>query len=69
MENEIRDFEVIEGNIKAVKCIGDFVGPNMWNLCVKNVKNNRGWYESVQWMHVGKIQKFFETVLPVYPEN
>jgi hypothetical protein len=69
MKNEIEYFEVIEGNIKAEKCTGDFGGPNMWNFCVKNVKNNRGWYESVQWMHVSKIQKFFETVLPVYEEK
>ena len=66
MKNGIEYFEVIEGNIKAEKCTGDFGGPNMWNLCVKT---NNGWYESVQWMHVSKIQKFFETVLPVYEEK
>jgi hypothetical protein len=69
MKNEIEYFEVIEGNLKAVKCIGEFPSPNMWNFCVKNVKNNRGWYESVQWMHVSKIQKFFDVVLPVYEEK
>jgi len=42
MKSGIEYFEVIEGNIKAEKCTGDFGGPNMWKLCIKNVKNNRG---------------------------
>ena len=66
MKSGIEYFEVVEGNIKAEKCTGDFGGPNMWNLCVKN---NRGWYKQVQWMDVSNIQEFFETVLPVYEET
>ena len=63
MNSGIKYFEVVEGNIKAEKCTGSFGGPNMWNLCVKN---NNGCYESVQWMDVNNIQKFFKTQLPVY---
>jgi hypothetical protein len=69
MKSGIEYFEVVEGNIKAEKCTGDFGGPNMWKLCIKNVKNNRGWYKQVQWMDVSNIQEFFETVLPVYEEK
>ena len=63
--NNIEYFEVIEGNIKAVKDTGDFGGPNMWNL---HVKNTDGWWQSVQWMGVYNIQRFFQTKLPVYKE-
>jgi hypothetical protein len=63
MKSRIEYFEVIEGNIKAEKCTGDFGGPNMWNLCVKT---NNGWYKQVQWMDVSNIQEFFKTQLPVY---
>lgn len=64
--NNIKEFEVIEGNIKAVKDTGDFGGPNMWNL---HVMNTKGWWESVQWMGVYNIQKFFKTKLPEYQEQ
>jgi hypothetical protein len=64
--NKIKDFEVIEGNIKAVKDTGDFGGPNMWNL---HVKNTDGWWQSVQWMGAYNIQRFFKTKLPIYKET
>jgi hypothetical protein len=63
--NNIKYQEVIEGNLKAEKCTGDFGGPNKWNLLVMN---NRGWWESVQWMDVYRIQEFFKTKLPIYKE-
>ncbi len=66
MKNEIEYFEVIEGNLKAVKCIGYFGGPNMWYLYVET---KSGVYKLVQSMHVTNIQEFFETVLPVYEEK
>jgi len=66
MENEIRDFEVIEGSLKAEKSLNAFGGPNMWYLYVEA---KSGAYRLVQAMHVSKIQQFFETVLTVYPEN
>ena len=66
MAKEIQYFEAIEGNLKAEKCTGDFGGPNMWNL---RIKNNNGWYEKVQWMDVSNIQKFFRTKLPVYNQE
>ena len=59
-------FTVVEkDNLKAVKDTGTFGGVNMWNLYVKTVK---GHWDSVQWMSVGNIQKFFKTELPVYKE-
>ena len=64
--NNIKDCEIIEGNLKAVKDTGDFGGPNMWHL---HIKTNDGWWESVQWMGVYKIQKFFKTKLPEYQEE
>ena len=64
--NNIKDCEIIEGNLKAVKDTGTFGGPNMWNL---HVKNTNGWWESVQWMGVYSIQKFFKTKLPEYQEQ
>ena len=57
--------EIIEGNLKAVKDTSDFGGPNKWSL---HVRNNNGWYDSVQWMDVRRIQEFFKTKLPVYKE-
>lgn len=63
--SKIEYCEVVEGNIKAVKDTGDFGGPNMWRL---HVKTNNGWFESVQWMGVHNIQRFFTTKLPVYKE-
>lgn len=63
MNNGIKPFEVIEGNLKAVKDTNDWSNENMWHLYAKTT---RGYYDSVQWMHVGNIQKFFNTKLPVY---
>ena len=57
--------EIIEGNLKAEKCTDDFGGPNKWNLLVMN---NNGYWESVQWMDVYRIQEFFKTKLPIYKE-
>ena len=64
--NGIKDYEVIEGNLKAEKDTGDFGGANMWRLYVMT---NRGLWESVQWMDVYKAQKFFNRQLPVYNEE
>ena len=58
----MKNFDVVEGNLKAVKDHDDFGGKNMWNLYVKTV---RGGWESVQWLSVGRIQEFFQTKLPV----
>jgi hypothetical protein len=58
--------EIVEGNIKAVKDIELFGGANMWHL---HIKNRNGWFEKVQWMSVGNIQRFFTTELPVYKEK
>ena len=63
--NNIKYHQIIEGNLQADKCTGDFGGPNMWNLLVMN---NNGWWESVQWMDVSKIQLFFQAKLPRYKE-
>lgn len=57
--------EVIQGNLKAEKCTDDFGGPNMWRLYVKRTD---GFFDSVQWMDVYSIQRFFTTKLPVYKE-
>lgn len=62
----IRNFLVDEGNLRAEKCTDDFGGPNKWNL---NVKTTSGYWESVQWMDVYRIQMFFKTKLPVYNED
>jgi hypothetical protein len=64
--NGISNFIVDEGNLRAEKCVGDFGGPNMWRL---HVKTQRGYWESVQWMDVHKIQMFLKTELPVYNEQ
>ena len=58
----MNNFDVVEGNLRAVKDHDDFGGKNMWNLYVKTV---RGGWESVQWLSVGRIQEFFQTKLPV----
>jgi len=64
--SEIEYYEVIEDNIKAVKDTNYFGGSNMWYL---HIKTNNGWFESVQWMGVHSIQRFFTTKLPVYEEK
>lgn len=61
----IHNHQIVEGNLKADKDTGDFGGPNMWQLCVKD-KN--GMWQSIQWMGVSRIQQFFNTKLPVYKE-
>ena len=63
--SKIKHEEIIEGNIKAVKDTEYFGGPNMWHL---HIKTNNGWFESVQWMGVHTIQRFFTTKLPVYKD-
>jgi hypothetical protein len=62
----IQAFEITEGNLKAVKSTSDFGGPNMWNLYVIGTN---GYWESVQWMGVYSIQRFFKATLPVYKEE
>ena len=62
----IQQHIIIEGNLAAMKCIDDFGGPNMWNLCVKDVSHG-GW-EDVQWMDVNRIQQFFKTKLQRYKQ-
>jgi hypothetical protein len=61
----IQPFELIEGNLKAVKDTGGFGGPNMWGFYVKDTK---GYWDRVQWMSVYNIQPFFKGKLPVYKE-
>jgi uncharacterized protein YrrD len=58
--------EIVDSNIKAVKDTELFGGPNMWHL---HIKNRNGWFERVQWMDVGNIQRFFTAKLPVYEEK
>jgi len=67
MQSEIKPFEVIEGNLKAVKDTSDFGGSNMWRLHIK--ETNGWWSDSVQWMGVSKIQAFFKEKLPTYKES
>ena len=55
----MKNFDVVEGNLKAVY---DVDRVNMWYLHIKNV--NDCWV-SVQWMHVSNIQYLFQTKLPV----
>lgn len=63
--SKIPYYEVIEGNIKAVKDVELFGGPNQWRL---HIRTADGWFEPVQWMGVHSIQRFFSTKLPVYQE-
>ena len=67
MTNIIKPFEVIEGNLKAVKDTSDFGGPNMWRLHIKETSGY--WSDSVQWMHRKAIQKMFTKSLPLYRES
>jgi len=64
MAKNIKPFEVIEGNLKAVKDTSDFGGPNMWRLHIK--ETNGCWSDCVQWTNLWKIQSFFKEKLPVY---
>jgi hypothetical protein len=54
---------IIEGNLKAEKDSGTWVGDNMW---IFYIKTTSGRWDRVQRMDVSKIQKFFKTKLPVY---
>lgn len=66
--SNIKYQEIIEGNLKAEKCTGDFGGPNKWRLCVRTNHGPNTWWEDVQWMDVSRIQLFFQTKLPRYKE-
>jgi hypothetical protein len=57
------EFQVDEGNLKAVKDTPTWVGDNWW---IFYVKNTNGMWDRVSRMDVSKIQKFFNTKLPVY---
>ena len=59
----MEQIEIIEGNLKAIKCLSDFGGPNMWDLYIKTV---HGYYEKIQWMGVQRIQELFTTKFPVF---
>ena len=61
----IQQHEITEGNLRAVKSTGDFGGPNMWNLYIMGTN---GWWQDIQWMSVGNIQRLCKTKLPVYKE-
>jgi uncharacterized protein YrrD len=63
MKNGIESQVIEEGNLRAVKDTGDFGGPNMWQLFVKDTT---GWFRHVQWMDISNIQSFFKTRLPSY---
>jgi hypothetical protein len=63
MKNGIESQVIEEGNLRAVKDTGDFGGPNMWQLFVKDTT---GWFRDVQWMDISNIQSFFKTRLPSY---
>lgn len=66
-KNKIKPFEVIEGNLRAVKDTSDFGGVNMWHLYIKTTKGY--WSDSIQWMGYYKIQELFKTELPKYKEE
>jgi hypothetical protein len=63
MKNGIESQVIEEGHVRAVKDTGDFGGPNMWHL---GVKDPTGWFREVQWMDISNIQPFFKTRLPRY---
>jgi len=65
MKNGIESQVIEEGNLRAVKDTGDFGGPNMWQLFVKDTT---GWFRHVQWMDISNIQPFFKTRLPSYSQ-
>jgi hypothetical protein len=62
----IEEFEVTEGNLKAVKDTSGFGGKNKWKL---EILTPAGRWRLVQWMSVGNIQEFFKTNLPTYEET
>ena len=61
----MNNFDVVEGNLRAVKDHGDFGDKNQWYLYVKTV---RGGWENIQWMGVYRIQELFQTKLPIIEE-
>ena len=63
MKNGIESQVIEEGNLRAVKDTGDFGGPDMWHLFVKDTT---GWFRHVQWMDISNAQPFFKTRLPSY---
>jgi len=65
MKNGIESQVIEEGNLRAVKDTGDFGGPNMWQLFVKDTT---GWFRHVQWMDISNTQPFFKTCLPSYSQ-
>jgi hypothetical protein len=62
----MQEFEITEGNLKAVKDTSGFGGRNKWKL---EVLTPRGRWRLVQWMDVVNIQEFFKAQLPVYKEE
>ena len=62
----MKEFELTEGNLKAVKDTSGFGGRNKWKL---EVLTPRGRWRLVQWMDVANIQEFFKAQLPVYKEK
>ena len=62
----MKEFELTEGNLKAVKDTSGFGGRNMWKLEILTL---RGRWRQVQWMSVGNIQELFKAQLPVYEER
>jgi hypothetical protein len=66
MNNGIKPFEVVEGNLQAVKDTSDWSDENMWQLYIKST---RGYYERIQWMSVYNIQDLFNTKLPKYEDK
>jgi hypothetical protein len=65
MKNGIESQVIEEGNLRAIKDTGDFGGPNMWQLFVKDTT---GWFRDVQWMDISNAQPFFRTRLPRYDQ-
>jgi hypothetical protein len=63
MKNGIESQVIEEGNLRAVKDTGDFGGPNMWQLFVRDTT---GWFRHVQWMDISNVQPFFKARLPSY---
>lgn len=66
MAQGIQQFEVTEGNLKAVKDTSGFGNPNMWNLYIKTIK---GCWENIQWVPHYTASKFFTSNLPYYNEE
>ena len=62
----MKEFEVTEGNLKAVKDTSGFGGRNKWKL---EILTTGGRWRLVQWMSVCNIQEFFKTQLPTYEEG